>query len=153
MKTVLLFSALILFGLVSCNKDKFQTIPQLKFKSKNTDLVLLNHSQRVTLEYTDKEGDVDYSLIVVRKILNRRGPLTLPASPYTIPAFTNTDKGEFEITLSYQFGLIFGIPALRIPGSNPAQNEPDTLILKFVARDKAGNKSDTLTVSNIFVTR
>jgi len=153
MKTVLLFAAFILFGFVSCNKDKFQTIPQLKFKSKNTDLVPLNGNLRVTLEYTDKEGDVDDSLIVVRQRLNRRGPLTLPASPYTIPAFTNTDKGEFEITLNYQFGLIFGIPALRIPGSNPAQNEPDTLTLKFVARDKAGNKSDTLTVSNIFVTR
>jgi len=153
MKTLLLFAVLILFGFGSCNKDKFQTIPQLKFKSKNTDLVPQNGSLRITLEYTDKEGDVDDSLLVVRERLNRRGPLILPASPYSIPSFTDTDKGEFEITLSYQFGLIFGIPALRIPGSNPAQNEPDTLTLKFVARDKAGNKSDTLTVSNIFVTR
>jgi hypothetical protein len=85
--------------------------------------------------------------------LNRKSPVTLPASPYTIPDFPATSKGEFDVTLTYQFGLVFGLSPIRIPGSNPVQNEPDTLSLKFVARDRAGNKSDTLTISNIIVIR
>lgn len=153
MKTGLLFSSLLMVAFLACNKDKFQTKPQLKFKSKNTDVVEANTDLRITLEYTDKEGDVDDSLLVVRQRLNRRGPVTLPASPYPIPKFPDTNKGQFEITLGYQFGLVFGLSPLRIPGSNPARNEPDTLNLKFVARDKAGNKSDTLTLSDIIVIR
>jgi hypothetical protein len=65
----------------------------------------------------------------------------------------NTDKGEFEISLNYQFGLVFGLSPLRVPGSNPVRNEVDTLRLKIVARDAAGNKSDTLVVDNVYVTR
>jgi hypothetical protein len=153
MKNGLLFVTLFFTILLACSKDKFQTKPQLKFISKNTDVVAQNGTLRITLGYTDKEGDVDDSLLVVRERLNRRGPVILPASPYMIPKFPDITKGEFEITLTYQFGLIFGLSPIRIPGSNPARNEPDTLSLKFVARDKAGNKSDTLTVSNIFVNR
>ena len=153
MKTGLLFIFICSLAFSACSKDKFETIPQLKFKSKNTDIVNINGSLQIVLEYTDKEGDVSDSLLVVRQRLNKRGPVTMPASPYPIPSFPHTKKGEFEITLEYQFGLIFGLSPLRIIGSNPPQNEPDTLNLKFVARDKAGNKSDTLTVENIIVRR
>lgn len=153
MKTGLLLSSLFVIAFIACSKDKFQTKPQLKFISKNTDEVPQNGTLRVTLEYTDKEGDVDDSIIVVRQRLNKKAPVTLPASPYPIPKFPAITKGEFEITLTYQFGLIFGLSPIRIAGSNPARNEPDTLNLKFVARDKAGNKSDTLTLSNIIVIR
>lgn len=153
MKTGLLFALICLIAILACSKDKFETKPQLKFKSKNTDIVSVNGSLRIILEFTDKEGDVNDSLLVVRQRLNRRGPVTMPASPYPIPKFPATKKGEFEVTLEYQFGLIFGLSPLRIIGSNPAQNEPDTLNLKFVARDKAGNKSDTLTVEKIIVRR
>jgi hypothetical protein len=153
MKSGSLLYSLLFVAFIACSKDKFQTKPQLKFKSKNTAEVAQNGTLRITLEYTDKEGDVDDSLLMVRERLNQRGPVILPASPYLIPKFPDITKGEFEITLTYQFGLIFGLSLIRIPGSNPARNEPDTLNLKFVARDKAGNKSDTLTVSNIIVIR
>jgi len=153
MKSGALFLFTFLLILFACSKDKLLTTPQLKFKSKNTDVVNLNGTLRVTLGYTDKEGDVDDSLILVRQRINKKGAVTLPPSKYSIPKFPDITKGEFEVTLTYQFGLIFGISPIRIPGSNPAKNEPDTLNLKFVARDKAGNKSDTLTLSNIIVIR
>ncbi len=153
MKTGLFIALLFTFAFLACNKDRFETKPQLKFKSKNTDIVGINGNLRLLIEFTDKEGDVSDSLLIVRQRLNKRGPVTLPASPYGIPKFPATKKGEFEITLEYQFGLIFGLSPLRIIGSNPPQNEPDTLNLKIVARDKAGNKSDTLTIENIIVRR
>ena len=153
MKTRIWLALVIIFGMIACGKDKFETKPQLELRSRNTDIVPVNGSLRLNIEYRDKEGDVSDSLIIIRQRLNIRGPVQLPPSPYDIPEFPHTDKGEFEVTLEYQFGLIFGLPPLRIPGSNPVRNEMDTLRLKIVARDKAGNKSDTLVVNNVYVTR
>ena len=153
MKTWISLLAIIAIVVIACGKDRFQTVPQLKLKSRNTDIVPLNGTLTLNVEFTDKEGDVRDSLLIVRERLNVRGRTQLPASPYGIPDFPHTDKGEFEISLNYQFGLVFGLGPLRIVGSNPVRNEVDTLRLKIVARDAAGNKSDTLVVDNVYVTR
>lgn len=148
-----MFAVIVALAIISCDKDKFETIPQLKLKSRNTDVVPANGTLILSIEYTDKEGDVNDSLFIVRQRLNLKGPIQLAASPYNIPDFPKTDKGEFEINLTYQFGLVFGLSPIRIPGTNPVRNEIDTLRLKIVAKDKEGNKSDTLVIDNVYVTR
>ena len=153
MKTRIWLAMIIIFGMTACDKDKFETKPQLELKSRNTDIVPVNGDLRLNIEFRDKEGDVSDSLLIVRQRLNVRGPLQLSPSPYGIPDFPKTDKGEFEVSLDYQFGLVLGLPPLRIPGSNPVKNEIDTLRLKIVARDNAGNKSDTLVIDNVYVIR
>ena len=153
MKIRIGLALIIVFGMIACGKDKFQTIPQLTLRAKSPEVVPVNGTLRLNIEYTDKEGDVSDTVFIVRQRLNVRGPLLLQPSPYDIPEFPHTDKGEFEISLAYQVGLIFGLPPLRIPGSNPVKNEIDTLRLKIVAKDKAGNKSDTLVVDNVYVIR
>ncbi|HEX6168881.1 MAG TPA: hypothetical protein VFZ33_04250 [Chitinophagaceae bacterium] len=153
MKTGIWLALIISFGMIACDKDKFETVPQLELKSRSTDIVPVNGTLRLNIEFRDKEGDVNDSLLIVRQRLNVRGPLQLLPSPYGIPDFPKTDKGEFEVSLDYQFGLVFGLPPLRIPGSNPVKNEIDTLRLKIVARDKEGNKSDTLVIDNVYVIR
>lgn len=152
MKTKIFLSIFFLSMAFACNKDKFQTTPQLTIKSVSPKVVPVNGTLTVVIEYTDKEGDVDDSLIVVRERLNQRGPVRLPASPYKIPTFPDTDRGEFHVQFNYAFDLTFGLNPISIPGSNPPQRETDTLQLKFVARDKAGNKSDT-TIADVFVQR
>jgi hypothetical protein len=87
MKTPISFLAIVVFVLVACGKDKFQTIPQLKLKSRSTDIVPINGTLRLNVEFTDKEGDVRDSLLIVRQRLNVRGATQLPASPYGIPDF------------------------------------------------------------------
>jgi hypothetical protein len=153
MKTRISLVALIVFVVLACGKDRFQTVPQLKLKSKSPSIVPVNGSLRLNVEFTDKEGDVTDSLLIVRQRLNVNGPLTLPVSDYSIPDFPHTDKGEFEISLTYQYGLVFNIPAICTFCGIPKVNETDTLRFKIVARDKAGNKSDTLVVDNIYVIR
>jgi len=154
MKIRIGLALIIVFGMIACGKDKFQTIPQLTLRAKSPEVVPVNGTLRLNIEYTDKEGDVSDTVFIVRQRLNVRGPLLLQPSPYDIPEFPHTDKGEFEISLLYQRDLIFNItPPIRIPGSNPAKYEIDTLRLKIVAKDKAGNKSDTLVVDNVYVTR
>ena len=153
MKTRIWLAVIITFGMLACGKDKFETKPQLTLRSMSPEVVNKPDPLRLNIEYTDKEGDVSDSLFIVRQRLNVRGPIQLAPSPYDVPDFPHTDKGEFEISLEYQIGLIFGLPPLRIPGSNPVKNEIDTLRLKIVAKDKAGNKSDTLVVDNVYVIR
>ena len=153
MKTIITVAVIIALTIIACGKDRFQTVPQLKYKSRNTEVVELNKDLRLNIEYTDKEGDVSDSLLIVRQRLNKTRPVQLGASPYKIPDFPHTDKGEFEITLTYQFGLVFTLTPIPIPGTTPQKNEIDTLRLKIVARDKAGNKSDTLVVDNVYVIR
>ena len=153
MKTRIWLALIIVFGTIACDKDKFQTVPQLTLRSMSPEVVPVNGTLRLNIEYTDKEGDVSDSLFIVRQRLNVRGPIQLAPGPYDVPDFPHTDKGEFEISLAYQAGLIFGLPPIRIPGSNPVKNEIDTLRLKIVAKDKAGNKSDTLVVDNVYVIR
>ena len=153
MKTPVSLLAIGALVVLACGKDRFQTVPQLKLKSRNTDIVPINGVLRLNLEFTDKEGDVSDSLLIVRERLNVRGPITMAPSPYGIPDFPPTDKGEFELNLEYQRHLVLAMGPIRIPGSSPARNEIDTLRLKIVARDKEGNKSDTLVVDNVYVTR
>jgi hypothetical protein len=143
MKRIIVFS-LLAAAVVSCNKDKFQTKPQIKIKSTNyEDVVPRTGTLRITLEFTDKEGDVSDSILIVRERLNIKSPVVPPLLPYKIPSFPNSKQGEIQVDLDYDFGLTTGLLPIPVPGSTPQQNEPDTMTLKFVVRDKAGNKSDT----------
>jgi hypothetical protein len=150
MKRILAF-ALLATVMAACSKDKFQTKPQIKIKSTNTDIVPVNGTLRVVLEFTDKEGDVSDSILVVRERLNAKSQDRPAPSPYKIPAFPNTSEGEIQLDLDYQSGLVFNISRIPIPGSIPQQFERDTMNLKFVVRDKAGNKSDTATLGVIVI--
>ena len=154
MKTRIWLAVIITFGMISCDKDKFETKPQLEYLSRNTELVEVGQAFRLNIEFRDKEGDVSDTLFIVRQRLNKKGPVQRPASFYPIPDFPKTDKGEFEITLDYSLQLTAGIDAIPIPGTGtPPKKEVDTLRIKIVARDLGGNKSDTLVVENVFVNR
>lgn len=139
------------FFFVACNKDDFQTKPQIKIESQNYDFVPRNQDLKIVLSFTDKEGDVDDTLYIVRTRLNQRGPYTdIKPLGFKIPSFPDNPKGDMTVTLTYGFGLTAGISTINIPGST--QKEPDTMTLKFVAVDKAKNISDTAT-SNVIVER
>ena len=153
MKARIMFVVIAVCAIISCGKDKFETVPQLKLLSRNTDLVKVNGTLVLRIEYTDKEGDVSDSLFILRQRLNLKRPVQLSQSPYNNPDFTKTDNGEFVISLAYQFGLVVGLSPISIPGSNPPRNEIDPLRLKIVAKDIAGNKSDTLVIDNVYVCR
>lgn len=152
MKKIFVFFALT-FLILSCDKDKFETKPTLEVVSTSTDIVPRNGTLRVTLEFTDKEGDVTDSVIMVRQRMNIKNTI-LNSNPikYAIPAHPTATKAEITLDLEYQNGLVFGFPAISIPGTNPTQYERDTMMLKFVVKDAAGNKSDTAT-TNVIVIR
>ena len=77
MKTRIWLALIIVFGMIACDKDKFETKPQLEYLSRNTDVVQVSQPLRLNIEFRDKEGDVSDTLFIVRQRLNKKGPLQL----------------------------------------------------------------------------
>ena len=153
MKFRMIIAALLIFTFIACNKDKFQTKPTISIKSINTEIVPQNGTFIITLECTDKEGDVEDSLILIKKRLNRRVVATVRDTlRFKIPTFPANSRTEIQAVLDYQ-NILSALNPPNIPGSNPLQRELDTLVLRMAVRDKAGNTSDTVESRQIFVIR
>ena len=151
MKRILVFCAFALV-IVACHKDKVESTPHVTFKSFNQNVLDTFDSQlRITLEFTDQEGDLD-SVYVVRRRLNVHD-----ASPktkildYGVPEFSGQNKGELFLLLNKQNDLLVDLNQIRIPGSIPTRYEPDTLQLRFFAKDKAKHTSDTTSPKQVIV--
>lgn len=148
-----IIAAVLVFTFIACNKDKFQTKPTISIKSINTEVVPLNGTFIITLECTDKEGDVEDSLILIKKRLNRRVVATVRDTlRFKIPTFPANSRTEIQAVLDYQ-NILSALNPPNIPGSNPLQKELDTLVLRLAVRDKAGNTSDTVESRQIYVIR
>jgi hypothetical protein len=153
MKSKLLLLLLFITSLVACKKDKLETVPKIKIKSLNTTVVPINGTLRVTLEFADKEGDLTDSLFVKKIRLNKTVVATTRDSfRLKMPDFPPNSRGEISIDLSYQ-NILSAITPPTIPGSNPPQKEPDTLLIKFAIRDNAKHISDTATTTQIAIIR
>ena len=151
MKRIIVFCAFTL-GIVACSKDKVESQPHLKFKDFNSDVVAQNGFLRVTLDFTDQEGDLD-SVFVTRQRLNKRGPSYFAFYYGQTPEFGKQNRGELQLDFYVAQDLIFGLPAITIPGTNPVQYEPDTLQLRFYLKDKEGHTSDTAVAKPLIVIR
>ncbi len=152
MKKGLLALAALVVIVIACNKDNYQTKPSLKLKSLSGENLAVNSPLYVVFEFTDKEGDVNDTLYVRKLRLNKRVVPTLRDSfRLKVPDFPKNSKGTISFQMDYQNYLI---SAQNPPTSgNPPKAEPDTLIMKFVLKDKAGNVSDTVTTGQIIIAR
>jgi|SRR5688572_4405455 hypothetical protein len=154
MRITLSLLVILIVVAVACDKDKFQTKPTISIKSMTGDYIPLNASLRITLECTDKEGDVQDSIIIIKQRLNKRVVQTLRDTiRIKFPVFPVKPKTEIVLTLDYQNHLISASNPPFIPGSNPPQKEVDTLVLRLAVKDNAGNVSDTITSPQIQVFR
>jgi len=152
MKLSLFVLSALVITTVACNKDRFQTKPTIRLKS-ISDFVPLNGNFQLTLECTDKEGDVQDSLIIIKKRLNKRVVATLRDTiRYKFPIFPKNTRTEVQALVEYQHILSADSPPF-IPGANPPRREPDTLILRLAVRDMAGNTSDTIDSPVIYIIR
>lgn len=142
---IVLTSALIL--LTACGKDKFETKPTIKIKSA-TEFVNVGESFSAILNFTDKEGDVDSVIYVIRERINQGGK-RMVSDDYPVPQFPNTSKGEIQVTLDYSLQLTQGFTALVLGGVK----QSDTMNIKFVLKDRANNLSDTAIVSKVVIKR
>ena len=149
MKRIFVFCVLAL-AIAACNKDKVESTPHLKFKSFSSDVVNYNGTLQATLEFTDQEGDLD-SVLIMRERINKKGPTSFNFFYDYVPEFGNQNRGELFLTFpGVDQTLDFNQSAIRIDATH---NEPDTLMMRFYVKDKAGHVSDTTPAKRLIVIR
>ena len=146
---IILTVTLVFFA---CSKDDFETKPTIEIKSADPKVVEQNDNMIVDLNFTDKEGDL-HAVYIWKVRLNKLKRPTVRDSipPRLIPEFPKNQKGELELNLTYQDHLLSAQSPRRDPVTG--RLEPDTLNMKFVVKDKAGNVSDTAFLNNIVILR
>ncbi|MEO6684135.1 MAG: hypothetical protein ABIN48_15030 [Ginsengibacter sp.] len=136
MRYTIIFSSFLIFTLLGCNKDKFDTVPFLEFTSVNTNQLRSGDLLKFTLSFTDKEGDISNKLHVIKS--SPECPTGNYVADYAIPNFPAkmNQKGEITITFGYN---VSGIPAIILDCK-----KDETATFRFVIEDRAGNISDTV---------
>lgn len=146
MKNSMFILLTLYVGTIACSKDKPNTSPQIAIKSYNTKNVSQQWGDLViNLEFRDAEGDLgNGKFIYLIKRVNRR-PL-LPGIAYpdsivsTIPEFPDNHEGEFQLRTQW-------VNLKRDDRQN------DTIFFRFIAVDRAGNKSDTTNSDQVVILR
>lgn len=150
MKAIL---AIVTVSLVffACSKDKVETKPHLNLKSANPKTVPLNGEMIVNMDFTDEQGDLD-GVYLWKVRLNRIKLTTVRDSLFlAVPEFPKNNSGQLELLLEYQRHLISATNPRRDPISGKL--ESDTLNMKFVLKDRAGNASDTVYLNDVVILR
>jgi len=137
-------AALFVIVLYACSKNKFETTPTIRVKDLNTTEVhapdgVLN----ITLEVTDKEGDVAGGDLTYIRVRTNSTPIPDPVNNdkadtahATVPSYPKTDKVDMVLAIPYSF-----------LDEDPSRN--DTMYFKLTLRDSQGHQSDTITTKSI----
>jgi hypothetical protein len=124
---------------ISCNKDKFTTVPQVSIKSISPATVYSGDIINLRGNYTDKEGDLDSALIVykwyngatvVKKDTFRFSFTSLHMPPQTKDA---------EISVDFQYNTTNPNGFVTLPGVFPKDT---TATLGLILIDAAKNRSN-----------
>ena len=135
------YSLLILLAVaaISCNKDKFTTIPQVTLKSIKPDVVVSGNILTLKGEFTDDEGDIDSALIVYKWY---NGAVAVVHDTIVRQTFEDFDlpaktrQGEFFVDFEYNTNNT----GLRILTAPNVRDTTGSLGVIFI--DKAGNRSE-----------
>lgn len=147
MKTKLWLVLAITLAFSACSKDSYNTRPNLTFKSVNGNTFSNGSTLIFSIEFTDKEGDIQDSIWIQK--FTRTNGCTNFSDRSKIPTFQATSnlKGIFEVGYSVGTSLNSSYPILPgCPG-----NKNDTCYFKFWARDLAKNVSDTVISPDIVI--
>jgi hypothetical protein len=139
---ILTIVSLVFFG---CKKETYSSTPTLTYKSVNTTKLYPDQIIEFNLNFTDSEGDVIDTLYVQKVSLNCAASNFSDRSP--IPRFPTTKNLSGEILVSYSNGI--NNPGYITIASRCDYN--DTCYFRFMLKDQAGNKSDTVSSDIIVV--
>ena len=139
--------ALIVLGFSACNKDKFTTAPQIKFKSINPDNVSSNitfnnkdFAPKLTIHITDAEGDIglnpgkDTARVFIKNLLSNK------VDSFDMPDLQSAGSKNFEADV-----VINLYNTLYCRPSGPPRPRTDTTYYDVYVKDFAKNKSNVIT--------
>jgi hypothetical protein len=139
---------------LACSKDKLETRPSIKIKSVSADVIPNGGTLYVNLEFADKEGDVNDTLYIIKKRLNKREVATLRDSiSRKVPDFPSKSRGTIELSLEYSNFLISAQSPPIVSQGPPVTYEPDSIKISFYLKDKANHISDTVAIDRVIVIR
>jgi hypothetical protein len=142
---------ILLVTIAACSKDKFETKPTLTVKNQSRIVPADNEAIFfVTLEYTDKEGDLSgvrdssiYYQAVLQNVRSVIGGPNYPPAFGSLPEFPEKRSGEIELRLD-RFAYY-----KQIQNNQGGNDANDTIVFRIAVKDRAGNVSDTVTTEPI----
>jgi hypothetical protein len=135
MKRVLAFMVLVAF-LTACGKDKFKTEPQVEIKSLSPDAVLKGQIFSLNATVRDQEGDLQDSLLLVRKRFNNTTLLSVDTLRFYIGTLPFPEKSEIEVQALFSYGELRDNTIFT-----NLESADRNLVIGIIARDKAGHRS------------
>lgn len=146
-----LLNGLILLSVISCKKEGGGSL-SLKLTSLSTTNVQVGEDLLVNFDFTDKGGHSIDTIYIGKTRINQIQTATQGDSFYiSAPGYDGSPKGQVQLDLGYENFLISAITPPQY--GTPPEDYPDSLIIQFVAKDNAGNVSDTVTTGLIIVQR
>ena len=150
MRYILIF-AVIALGFLSCNKDKFNTVPEIKFKNISPDTWYSNNldptqGPMLTINLTDAEGDfgfkdnIDTSYVYVKNI--KVPPFKIDSLKFPVLTAISGSRLDVDVEVNLRSVLARTIRPLR--------PYTDTLQFEVYVKDFAKNKSNVLTVGPVY---
>ena len=146
MKRVLALSIILAAAAVACSKSKFETVPTVEIKSLSPDAVGVPPADKpnaisvLTLKarVTDKEGDLQDSLLVVPKYFLTDGTLlSSDTIVYKLDLLNFPNTKDVEIQVQFTYGrLAEGYELIN------TVSEDQDLSIGMIVIDKAGHRSN-----------
>jgi hypothetical protein len=137
--------ALVSLVFFACNKDTFSSTPDLKYKSVNTTQLYPDQVIKFSLTFTDAEGDVIDTMYVQKVSLNCANSNFSERVP--IPTFPTSKNLKGDVLVSYANGI--NNQGYTTVASRCDYN--DTCYFRFMMKDKANHKSDTVKSETIVI--
>ncbi len=148
MRKVLFFVVMII-AVVSCNKEtKYSNIPKITFTALSTDKVKAGGDSIVYIQFDFEDGDGNIGFGTNNLFLrDTRDTVVVPFLIPTIPDKFNPSSGlKGVIQVDYE-------AAFLLMRTDSAHLETDTMRWEIYMKDKAGNRSNTITTSELILTK
>ena len=121
----------------ACSKDKFKTEPQVEIKSLAPSEVRKGELFSLRAIVRDKEGDLQDSVLLVRKRFAGNTQPTVDTLRDDISNFTFPDKNVIEVTAVFSYGeLRDGYIFANL------ESQDRDFAVGIIVRDKAGHRSE-----------
>jgi len=146
----------LIFGLMAtafagCSKDKFKTVPQAEVKSFGPEQVFKGEIIRFVARVTDKEGDLQDSVIFYRKNFTLSGILLSQDSAIraNLKDLGVPNKSDVDVQLE----MIYGESNQNYPTQNGNNTVDRKLAVGMFIKDKAGHRSEYVESDTIVLKR
>jgi hypothetical protein len=128
-------------ALVACSKDKFKTVPQVEINSFGPEEVSVGDLFRLVATVTDKEGDIQDSVIIIRRRYSGTMLLTTDSTKrVSLKGLGSPVKDKIELQVSFVYGRLDDFAITQDLEYDFDRN----LTVGLVVIDNAGNRSEAV---------